>query len=327
VNSKSEFSVKRLSDTSQIVDNSLLFVKDKKFLEIFKNKAQESQSQNFAVLFKKGLWEKLENSEREDLKELVHTVGTVDDVNVTISKLSKVFYDLKFNSMDHFLDGRQLGTSKIDPTAWIAQGVFIGDGVQIDSGVQIHPGCTVMPNSHIGEGTILFPNVSIYPWVNVGKNCIFHSQVVIGADGFGFNYFDGKHQKVYHTGGVHIHDEVEIGANSCVDAGTFSPTVIGIGSKLDNHVQVGHNCKLGRGVILCGHVAIGGSSELGDFCVFGGKSGMGHSMKLGPQCEVGGGSLVNCDWPAKTKLGGHPARELKEWLRGLAFVRKSSLKK
>jgi UDP-3-O-[3-hydroxymyristoyl] glucosamine N-acyltransferase len=238
-----------------------------------------------------------------------------------MTKLSLPFYQNIKESWNDEVDGRQMGTVDIDPSSWIAQHVFIGKDVVIGKNVRIYPGVRILSGSSIGDDCELFPGVTIYQNVKIGNAVRIHGNTTIGADGFGYNFRDGIHHKLWHMGGVIIGDNVEIGANSCVDGGTFSPTLIGAGSKFDNHVQVGHNCIIGSGVILCGHVAIGGSSELGDFTVFGGKSGMGHAMKLGKACQVGGGALVNRDWPDGSVLGGHPARPLKEWMKGLAYVR------
>ena len=123
-----------------------------------------------------------------------------------------------------------------------------------------------------------------------------------------------------------IGHNVEIGANSCVDQGTFSPTTIGDGTKVDNHVQIAHNCKIGRGVIICGHVAFGGSAVIGDFTVLGGKAAVGNGVIVGKACQVAGNAMVNSDIEDSSVVAGHPARPLKEWLRGVAWLRQQSLK-
>lgn len=254
-------------------------------------------------------------------------VCTSEDVMISMCQASKVFSDLLLASENDIVDGRQLGTVKIDPTADIAQHVFIGANVEIGASVTIYPGCRILSNSIIGDGVTMYPNVTIYPRTKIAERSIIHASSVIGADGFGYHFAGGIHHKIYHIGNVEIGSDVEIGANSCVDRATFGTTVIGAGSKLDNHVQVGHNCKLGQGVVLCGHVALGGSTKIGDFTFMGGKSATGHGITLGKGVQVGGGGLVNCDWADGSIVTGYPARELKEWLRGLAYVRKESLKK
>jgi len=154
-----------------------------------------------------------------------------------------------------------------------------------------------------------------------------HSGVVVGSDGFGYTFHQGQHKKIWHMGGVSIQDDVEIGSNSTIDMGTFSPTIIGSGTRIDNLVQVAHNVKIGKGCVLCGQSGIAGSAVLEDFVVLGGRAAVGPDVHLGMGCQLAGGSKVtdSAIWPAGSKLGGHPARDLKEWLKGLAYLRKVSL--
>ena len=150
---------------------------------------------------------------------------------------------------------------------------------------------------------------------------------MIGSDGFGYNFDQGEHLKIWHIGGVVIGNDVEVGACTTIDSGTFTPTLLGDGSKLDNQVQIAHNCKLGRGVIMCGQSGLAGSATLGDYTLVGGKAAVGPGFTLGDRCQIGGAAVVNNDWPDDSILGGHPARPVKEWLRGVAHLRKEALKK
>jgi UDP-3-O-[3-hydroxymyristoyl] glucosamine N-acyltransferase len=306
-----DLNITGISDLDNLFENGLLFIKNKKFL------AQVLDSELPRMNFLVGT--KLKDSVSELTTKSPLTICSVENIDLAVSLLSKPFY-LEKMKKPHF-------KSCVSPSAIIHEGAFVGKNTSIGGNTIIHPGAVVMDNCSVGEGCELFPNSILYPFVELEDDVRIHSGSVIGADGFGYNFSGGVHHKVWHMGGVKISSHVEIGANSQIDGGTFSPTLIGEGSKLDNNVQIGHNCKLGTGVMICGHVAIGGSSRIGDFTVFGGKSGMGDNMELGPGCQVAGGSLVNCDWPAKTTLGGHPARPLKEWMRGIAFVRKESLRK
>ena len=150
--------------------------------------------------------------------------------------------------------------------------------------------------------------------------------MVIGSDGFGYTFHQGQHKKIWHMGGVIIQDDVEIGSNSSVDMGTFSPTIIGAGTRIDNLVQVAHNCKIGKGCVLCGQSGVAGSAILEDFVVLGGRAAIGPDVHIGMGAQIAGGAKVTDGvWPAGSKLGGHPARDLREWMKGLAYVRKMSL--
>jgi UDP-3-O-[3-hydroxymyristoyl] glucosamine N-acyltransferase len=307
------------------VDGTLCFLKDQKLLAKFE--AKLSSAIKPVVVLPKKLWSSLDESAQKLWFEKTQAIMTSENPALSIAHASKLFYHAKMENFQDLVDGRQLGETSIHPSVEISQGAFISSHVEIAQNVVIHSGVRIMNNVKIDEGSVLYPNVVVYPFTRIGKNCRLHANAVIGSDGFGY-VFDGKdHVKIWHMGGVDLGDDVEVGSNTSIDQGTFTPTRIGPGCRLDNMVQIGHNCRLGRGVVICGHVAIGGSSTLGDYVVFGGKSGMGDHMELGPGCQVAGGALVNMDWPAKTVLGGHPARPLKEWMRGLAMVRKLSLRK
>ncbi len=166
--------------------------------------------------------------------------------------------------------------------------------------------------------------MTIYPFTKIGKGCRIHSGTVIGADGFGYTFHQGQHHKIWHMGGVEISDDVEIGSNTSIDQGTFSPTRIGAGTRIDNLVQIAHNCKIGKGCVLCGQVGLAGSVTLEDFVVIGGQAALGPDCHIGMGTQIGGkaGVMEAAVWPAGSKIAGFPARDLKEWLRGLALAKK-----
>lgn len=324
-----EKSLEGITTLDFCLDGHACFIKSKKYLKTLETiiDTASMKLKSMVAIVDSKLWEKLEDNEQEKLKVSFAGVWKSPKADLCMCQLSEKFYRQKEKENNDFVDGRQMGTATVHPSSMIAQSVFIGAGVQIGPNVTVYPGVKIMSHSSIGEGTVLYPNVTIYPRVKIGNNCRVHANSTIGADGFGYHFSEGVHHKIWHFGGVLIGDHVEVGSSSCVDGGTFSPTIVGDGTKIDNHVQVAHNCKIGKGVILCGHVAIGGSTKIGDYVVFGGKSATGHDLEIASQSEIAGGALVNCDWPSKVTLGGHPARPLKEWLRGVAFVRRESLKK
>lgn len=321
--------VEDLTGVSSLKKNSIVFIKNKKFLnKLLAQKCEKSQ--NLGIIFAENFWQELSKSAVwEDLSSQISFALTTSDINMSMARLSQVFYDEKIRDLNNIVDGRQMGTCEIHPTAWIAQNVFLGENVKIAANVNISPGAVIMGEVEIGENTIIYPNVTIYPWVVLGKDCRIHSGSVLGTDGFGYHFHkeSGQHLKIWHLGGVMIHDNVEIGANCSIDMGTFNPTIIGAGCKLDNQVHIGHNNTLGVGVILCGKVGTAGSVSIGDFTVLGGEASIAPDLSIGEQCQIAGGAKVVNDLPAKSKVGGHPARPLNEWLRGLAYIRKHSLKK
>lgn len=314
-----------LTDLKLLQPSSIIFIKNKTFLEELN--LLDYEKFKMGLIIEEKFWSSLSENEHEKLKNNFIAILTSEDVNVSMSRLSKDFFDLKFKDENNLIDGRVMGNADIHATALIAQNVFIGCGVSIGANVKIHPGAVIMTGSKILEDSEIFPNVVIYHNVVIGKNVRIHAGAVIGADGFGYNFKDGQHLKVWHIGGVKISDNVEIGANSCVDSGTFSPTVVGEGTKMDNFVQVAHNCQVGKKVILCGDVALAGSSTLGDYVVIGGKSAVGNNVVMGAGSQLAAFSGLIQDAEPKKVMGGYPAREYKEWMRGMATLRRLSEKK
>ena len=311
-------------------DNRLYFIGNRKYGELFVKEAEKHQKlSNIGILLEKKLVGEIRGKEFlwDALKKKVSWMGQVESVPLAMSLLSKVYYDRDKKTFNDEVDGRQMGTTDIHPSAYIAQNVFIGANVKIGSCVRLYPGVVVLSQSEIGDQCELFPNVVVYPKVVIGNRVRIHAGSIIGGDGFGYNFVNGIHHKIWHTGSVVLEDNVEIGAGSCVDRGTFGTTRIGQGSKLDNHVHVGHNAYLGERVVLCGQTGVGGSARVGDFTVAGGRAGIADNVHLGQGCRIAGGSIVTSGrWKNGSELGGHPARPLKEWLRSLAWLRKSSSK-
>lgn len=316
-----------ISALDGLSSNGLVFIKNVKFLEKFLPNIDK------AVMLKIGaiVDEKFFNMVNAELKAEMGKLPwiiTSPNLALSLTTLSKPYYDRKMKGVNTQVDGRQMGTADIDPSAYIAQNVFIGENVKIGVGVEIMPGTVILPHSEIGDNTKIYPNVSIYPFTKIGKNCRIHAGTVIGSDGFGYTFHQGAHLKIWHMGGVIIHDDVEMGSNCSIDAGTFSPTIIGTGTRLDNLVQIAHNVKLGRGCIVCGQGGIAGSAVLEDYVILGGRAAIGPDSHLGMGTQVAGGAKVNegAIWPAGSKLGGHPAKDLKEWMKGVAYLRTMSLK-
>lgn len=322
---KSKQEVSGITGISNPKNEFIIFVKNKKFLKKLNNLFQGNDGyQKCAYFFDKTLWDEYDD---KDFFSKTYLVATVEKIDQVICELSKVFYDEYIETTNDLVDGRQMGTTSIHPTAWIAQNVFLGQNVVIGENVKIYSGCVIMSDCLISDDSVLYPNTTVYYRTEIGKRCRIHSGSVIGSDGFGYNFFNGVHNKIWHLGGVIIKDDVELGNTCTIDMGTFNPTIVGEGSKLDNQVHIAHNVNVGRGVILCGQSGIAGSSDIGDYCVFGGQSGVADNVTLAAQSQLAGGTILTSDCLEKKSLGGVPARPLREWLRGVAYVRKESLKK
>lgn len=206
----------------------------------------------------------------------------------------------------------------VSPTAKIGRDVaiyafaVIGDEAEISDGCTVGPGSVVGPRSRLGKDVTLHANVVIYEDVVIGDRGILHAGVVIGADGFGYQFVDGRHAKVPQSGGVVIEEDVEIGANSCVDRGTFGPTRIGHGTKIDNLAQIGHNVKLGKHTIVCAQVGIAGSVVSGDYVVMGGQVGIADHRTIGDGAQLCAQAGVNRDVASKVTVFGTPAVPLRQ---------------
>jgi UDP-3-O-[3-hydroxymyristoyl] glucosamine N-acyltransferase len=211
-------------------------------------------------------------------------------------------------------------TASIGEEARIGDGAVIGAGAVIGNRVTLHPGAVVGPGCRIGDDTVIYPRAVLYHGTVVGSRCIIHSGVILGADGFGFAFAAGRHHKVPQIGRVRIEDDVEIGANSCIDRAALGETVVGEGTKIDNLVQIGHNVRIGKHCIVVSGSAIAGSSELGDYCVLAGHAGVAGHLKIGSRVQVAAKAAVMKDWDGPVTLAGNPARPLREHLRSEAAL-------
>jgi UDP-3-O-[3-hydroxymyristoyl] glucosamine N-acyltransferase len=212
--------------------------------------------------------------------------------------------------------------ARVAPTASVGPYVVVGDGAAVEEDAVLHPFVCVGAGARVGRGAVLHPHVVLYPRTSVGERVVLHAGTVIGADGFGYVWRDGRHVKVPQIGTAVIEEDVEIGANSAVDRATVDETRIGAGTKIDNLVQVGHNVRVGRSSILCGQVGIAGSATLGDGVVVAGQSGISNRVTLGDGARVAGKSAVFDDVPAGRQVAGTPATESSRWRRQVALLQR-----
>jgi UDP-3-O-[3-hydroxymyristoyl] glucosamine N-acyltransferase len=220
-------------------------------------------------------------------------------------------------------------TAVIDQTATLDHGVKVGSGcyigpkVQIGENVIIYPNVTILDECTIGKNTILWSGTVIRERCHIGNNCIVHPNATIGADGFGFRADpENGLVKIPQIGNVIIGNNVEIGANSCVDRGKFSSTVLGDGCKIDNLVQIGHNSKLGKFCIMAGNSGLAGSVTLGDGVVIGGSASIKDHVSIGDGAIVGAGSGVAGDVAAGKIVLGYPAVEAREAMKQWAILKR-----
>lgn len=209
----------------------------------------------------------------------------------------------------------KLGTDVcIGPYAVVEARAVVGDGVRLGAHV------VVGRRSRVGDGSVLHPHVVLYPDTVLGQRVILHAGARIGVDGFGYVFHEGEHRKVRQVGGCTIGDDVEIGANSCIDRGSIGHTRIGAGTKIDNLVHIGHNVTIGRAAIVVAQVGIAGSTRIGDGVVFGGQAGVAGHLDIGDGAVVAAQAGIIGDVSPGETMMGFPARPQREFLRATAAL-------
>lgn len=216
--------------------------------------------------------------------------------------------------------GPVAASAVVPPSCRVHPGAVVGPRTVLGERVTVHSGAVLMRDVTVGDDTVVFPNAVLYPRVSVGKRCVIQGGAVLGSDGFGFAFHGGRYHKIPQVGGVRLGDDVEIGANACVDAGTLSPTVVGDGAKIDDLVMIAHNVKVGRHSVLVGQVGIAGSTTIGDHCVFAGQSGAVGHITIGKGVTVTAKTGVAKDTPDGSMVSGFPARDHKVWLKEQAAL-------
>ena len=205
----------------------------------------------------------------------------------------------------------------------IGAGTYVGPNVQIGENVIIYPNVTILDDCTIGNNTTIWSGTVIRERCHIGSHCIIHPNATIGADGFGFRPDPEKGLvKIPQIGNVIIGNGVEIGANSCVDRGKFSSTILGDGCKIDNLVQIGHNSKLGKFCIMAGNSGLAGSVTLGNGVIIGGSASIKDHTVIGDGAIVGAGSGVTGDIPAGKVMLGYPAVEARDALKQWAILKR-----
>jgi UDP-3-O-[3-hydroxymyristoyl] glucosamine N-acyltransferase len=186
-------------------------------------------------------------------------------------------------------------------------GATIDADVEIGSGSTIYPGARIMAGCKLGENVTIYPNAVLYENTVVGPRSIVHANVVLGCHGFGYRFFEGSHLPSAQLGWVQVGADCEIGAGSTVDRGTYGPTIIGDGTKIDNLVMIAHNCRVGKHNMICSQVGVAGSTTTGDYVVMAGQVGVRDHVRIGTGAVLGAKAGVSNDVPAGARMFGIPA--------------------
>lgn len=212
-------------------------------------------------------------------------------------------------------------TAKVGKDVYIAPFVAIGDNAEVGDGAELHPHATIGARAKVGKNTIMYSNSVVYHDCVVGNNCILHAGCVVGADGFGFAPTAEGYEKIPQIGIVTVEDNVEIGANTCIDRSTMGSTIVRKGVKLDNLVQIAHNVEVGANTVMSAQVGVAGSAKVGEWCMLGGQVGVAGHITLGDKVYAGAQSGLSGG--RKLKEGnctvmGYPAIEHQNFARSAA---------
>lgn len=259
------------------------------------------------------------------LKSAVETtLVRVDNAYESVAKLLTLYESMKQKKTGVSDKAYISPTAKIGEDCYVAPFAYIGDNVVVGNGTTVHPNAVICDNASVGEDCIIYPNVTIYHDCKIGNRVILHAGAVIGADGFGFAPTANGYDKIPQIGIVTIEDDVEIGANTCVDRSTMGTTIIRKGVKLDNLVQIAHNVDVGSHTVMSAQVGVAGSCKIGEWCMLGGQVGVaghitvGDRTYAGAQSGIPGGRMIkngNCT------VMGYPAIEQKNFARSAAVYK------
>ncbi len=254
--------------------------------------------------------------------EIKATLIKVDNAYESLAKLMTMYEASKPKKQGISSLASISPTAKVGENCYIAPFAVIGDGCEIGDGCYIHDGVSVGDGAKVGNNCILYAHVTIYHDCRVGNNCILHSGCVIGADGFGFAPTADGYEKIPQTGIVILEDNVEIGANTCVDRATMGSTIIHKGVKLDNLIQIAHNDEIGSHTVMASQAGIAGSAKIGEWCMIGGQAGISGHCKIGDRTMVGAQCGIIGSRKGGETLLGSPAMDAKEFIRASAYLKK-----
>ena len=213
-------------------------------------------------------------------------------------------------------------TAQIGKDVYLAPFACVGDGAIVGDGTELHPHATVGRNAKVGANCILYAHATVYHDCIVGNNCIMHAGSVVGADGFGFAPTPDGYEKIPQIGIAILEDNVEIGANTCIDRATMGATVIHKGVKLDNLVQIAHNVEVGTNTVMASQVGVAGSTKVGEWCMLGGQVGVAGHITIGDKVNLGAQSGAPGSIKANQQLIGTPPMEMKPYFKSQAVFRK-----
>ena len=263
----------------------------------------------------------LVNDDLELEKPVKATIIRVKNAYESVARLLQLYESMKPRKSGVDPSAYISKTATIGDNVYIGAFAYVGDNSVVGSGSQIYPHAVVGDNVTLGESCLLYPHVTIYEGCRLGNRVTIHAGSVIGADGFGFAPNSEGYNKIPQIGIVVIEDDVEIGANTCIDRSTMGQTIIHRGVKLDNLVQVAHNCEIGENTVMSAQVGIAGSTKVGQWCMFGGQVGLSGHITVGDRTFAGGKSGILGSTKGNEQLMGVPAMDAKLYYKSSAVIR------
>ena len=265
----------------------------------------------------------LVNDDLELEQEVKATLIRVKNAYESVAKLLQIYDSIKPRKTGIDPLASVAASAKIGKDVFIGAFAVIGENASIGDGTQIYAHTVVGDNVTIGDNCLLYPNITIYQGCRVGNRVTIHAGSVIGADGFGFAPNVDGYSKIPQIGIVIIEDDVEIGANTCIDRSTMGATIIHKGVKLDNLIQVAHNCEVGENTVMSAQVGMAGSTKVGAWCMVGGQAGFAGHIQVADKTNIG----AQCGVISNTKgngeaLIGSPAMDPRTYFKGMAILRR-----
>ncbi len=266
----------------------------------------------------------LVNKTQEFSKEIDATIIKVDNAYESLAVLLEMYQQARFSVVGVCDSAKIAGTVKLGEDVYIGDNVVIADYCEIGNGVKIYPNTTIGQNVKIGDNTTIRSGVQVYYDSKIGANCYLHSGVVIGAEGFGFAPQDsGDYKKVPQIGNVVLEDNVELGANTCVDRATLGSTIIRKGVKIDNLVQVAHNVEIGENTVIAAQTGVSGSTKIGKNCMIAGQVGFVGHIEIADKTIIAAQAGVNKSVKKSGKLfQGTPSLELKNFQKSSIYFKR-----
>ncbi len=263
----------------------------------------------------------LVNKDFEPEQEVKATLIKVDNAYESLAKLLTLYEMSKPKKTGIDPLAYIAPTAKVGKNVYIAPFACVEGGAEVGDNTTLHPHAVVGTQAKVGDNCTLYPHATVYHDCRVGNNCILHAGCVIGADGFGFAPSPEGYEKIPQIGIVIVEDNVEIGANTCVDRATMGATIIRKGVKLDNLIQIAHNVEVGSHTVMASQVGIAGSTKVGEWCMFGGQVGVAGHIKIGNKVNFGAQTGVPGNVKDGKTLMGTPAIDAKNFIKSSIYYK------